>query len=65
MKIAASRQWKELEFKAGMRVKDVLETLRYHPASIALTSLNGTQSDENAELKDGDELIFVPSIGGG
>jgi sulfur carrier protein len=65
VKVAASREWKELEFKSGMRIKDVLRSLHFHPASIVAIRLNGVPSDENAELKDGDELIFVPAIGGG
>lgn len=65
VKLAAARQWQEIEFMEGMRVRDVVEKLKYHPASIALISLNGAAVGEDAELKDGDELVFVPSIGGG
>jgi sulfur carrier protein ThiS len=65
VKIAASKQWKKLEFRSGMKVKDILKTLHFHPASVAMMSLNGIPSDENAELKDGDELILVPAVGGG
>ncbi|MDI6884086.1 MAG: MoaD/ThiS family protein [Hadesarchaea archaeon] len=65
VKLAVARKWEEVEYRRGMRVKDLLDMLKYHPASIALISLNGTAADENAELKDGDEIILVPTLGGG
>jgi sulfur carrier protein ThiS len=65
VKVAAARDWTKVEFKEGMRVKDILEKLNYHPASVALTSLNGVAADENDSLKDGDEIIVVPTVGGG
>lgn len=65
VKLASARQWQEIEYKQGVRVRDILEELKYHPASIALVSLNGTHVDEDAELKDGDELVLVPTVGGG
>lgn len=65
VKLAAARQWQEIEYRGGMRVKDLLEKLKYHPASVALVSLNGTPVNEDAELKDGDEVVLVPTFGGG
>lgn len=65
VKLAAARDWMEIRFREGMRVTDVLVELRYHPASIALISLNGIPAGENAQLKDGDEMVLVPSVGGG
>ncbi len=65
VKIAAGREWKEIGYKEGMRVEDVLKELRYHPASIALIRLNGIPADKKSELKDGDELLLVPTVGGG
>ena len=60
-----ARDWMEIEFKKGKKNNDLFEKLKYHPASIALISLNGTSSDEDAELKDSDEVVLVPTIGGG
>jgi len=65
VKLASARQWQEIGYKQGVRVRDILEELKYHPASIALISLNGTPVSKDAELKDGDELILVPTVGGG
>ncbi len=65
VKIAAAREWKEMEYKEGMRVEDVLKELKYNPASIALIRLNGVPADKKSELKDGDELLLVPTVGGG
>lgn len=65
VKLAAAKRWQEIEFKQGMRVKNLLETLKYHPASVALVSLNGVPAEEDAEIKDGDEIVIVPTFGGG
>ena len=65
IRLAATRKWQEIDYRKDMRVKDIFRELRYHPASIALIILNGTPTDENAELKDGDELVLVPTVGGG
>lgn len=65
VKIAAGREWKGVRHKEGMKVEDVLKELKYHPASIALIRLNGVPADKNSELKDGDELLLVPAVGGG
>ncbi len=65
VKVAAANKWQEIEFRGEMLVKDLLETLKYHPASVALVNLNGIPVDENAKLHDGDEVIIVPTFGGG
>jgi len=65
VKLAAARQWQEIEYRKGMRVRDLIKELKYHPASIASVSLNGSPADNDTELKDGDELILVPLVGGG
>jgi len=65
VKIAAGKEWKEVEYKDGMRVEDVIKELKYHPASIALIRLNESPADKKSELKDGDELLLVPTVGGG
>ncbi|MEW6592925.1 MAG: MoaD/ThiS family protein [Candidatus Hadarchaeota archaeon] len=65
VKVAAARKWQEIEYKSGMRVADVLEMLKYHPASVAVINLNGLPVKEDAKLEDGDELIIVPTVGGG
>ncbi|MFH1821531.1 MAG: MoaD/ThiS family protein [Methanobacteriota archaeon] len=65
VKQASARQWQEVEYRQGLRVRNILEELKYHPASIALISLNGTPASKDAELKDGNELVLVPTVGGG
>jgi len=65
LKLAAAKEWQEIEYEQGMMVRDILEELKYHPASIALISLNGTPVSKDAETKDGDELVLVPTVGGG
>ncbi|MEM3420666.1 MAG: MoaD/ThiS family protein [Candidatus Hadarchaeum sp.] len=65
VQLAAASGWTELDFREGMRVIDVFEALKYHPASIALIYLNGTPVDENSPVKDGDEIVLVPLVGGG
>lgn len=65
VKLASARQWQEIGYKQGVRVRDILEELKYHPASIALISLNETPVSKDTELKDGDELVLVPTVGGG
>jgi len=64
VRIAASKQWREVEYQEGMKVRDVIERFRYHPAS-TIISLNGVPAEESKELKDGDELVLVPVVGGG
>ncbi|MFQ6129380.1 MAG: MoaD/ThiS family protein [Candidatus Hadarchaeaceae archaeon] len=65
VRLAAAKQWQEIEYRQGTRVRDILEELKYHPASIASVILNGTSVGEDVELKDGDELVLVPTVGGG
>jgi sulfur carrier protein ThiS len=65
VKVAAARKWQEIKYKSGMKVADVLEMLKYHPASVAVINLNGLPVKEDAKLKDGDELVVVPTVGGG
>lgn len=65
VKLATAKDWMEIGFKKGMKVDDLLKMLKYHPASIALISLNGMPAIEDAELKDGDEIVLVPALGGG
>jgi sulfur carrier protein ThiS len=65
VKLAAAKKWMELDFAEGMRIKDVIKLLNYHPSSIALVILNGLPAEEDASLKEGDEIIIVPAVGGG
>ncbi len=65
IKIAMAKEWTEIFFEKGMKVGDLLKKLKYHPSSIALISLNGIPTGENTELKDGDEIVLVPALGGG
>jgi len=47
-----------------MKVEDVLKKFKFHPAS-TLIRLNGLPADRDKKLKDGDELLFIPVVGGG
>jgi sulfur carrier protein ThiS len=64
VKIAMGKRWEEIRYEKGMRVRDVLKKFKYHPASV-LVKLNGLSADVDEELEDGDELIFIPVVGGG
>ena len=65
MRLAASSQWKEVELADGVRVKDLLEKFKYHPASLALISVNGVPASTETQLRDGDEVVLVPIVDGG
>jgi sulfur carrier protein ThiS len=65
VRLAAAASWSEVEYRPGMRVKDIFEILKYHPASIGHISVNGFPAGEDAELRDGDEVILVPVLDGG
>lgn len=65
VRLAAGSSWKEVEYRDGMRVGDVLKILKYHPASIAHVRVNNFPATEETSLKDGDEVIIVPLVGGG
>jgi len=64
VKIATSKLWKEIGYEEGMKVGDVLKKFKFHPAS-TLVRLNGLPVGEDKRLKDGDELLFIPVVGGG
>lgn len=62
--LSSCDEGRKLEYRAGMRVKDILEKYKYHPSSVS-KFINGLVADDDDELKDGDELLIVPMIGGG
>lgn len=64
VKISHTDRGREVKYKKGMRVKDVLEMFNYHPAS-TLKFVNGLAAEDEKVLKDGDELILVSVSGGG
>lgn len=65
VRLAAASSWSEVEYREGMRVRDVLEQLRYHPASIGHIQVNGFPASEETPLRDGDEIVLVPLVDGG
>jgi len=58
----------EIQNDDNMRVADVIDVLKMWFPGISLgelTLVNGKKSDTETKLKDMDELMFIPSIGGG
>lgn len=64
VKLSHTDRGREVEYKKGMRVKDVLGKFNYHPAS-TLKFVNGLAAEDDKVLKDGDELVLVSVSGGG
>lgn len=67
VKFGLSDKGVELEFREGMKVKDALQRLKYTPLFYAPLQkfVNGSPAEDDKELKDGDELVIVPIVGGG
>ncbi|MFN4133289.1 MAG: MoaD/ThiS family protein [Candidatus Hadarchaeales archaeon] len=65
VRIAASRESKKVEIPAGARVRDLIEKLKYNLASIALIHVNGNPATAETALRDGDEIVLVPTVDGG
>ena len=58
----------EIQSEENMRVVDVIGVLEMWFPEISLGEIalvNGKKSDTETKLKDMDELMFIPSIGGG
>jgi len=67
-KLETSLDKYEIQSDENMRVADVIDVLKMWFPKISLgeiTLVNGKKSDIETKLKDMDELMFVPSIGGG
>jgi sulfur carrier protein ThiS len=64
VKVSQTDRGREVKYKKGMRVRDILDMFNYHPAS-TLKFVNGLATDDDQMLKDGDELILVSIPGGG
>lgn len=64
VKISHTDRGREVEYKKGMRVRDILDMFNYHPAS-TLKFVNGLAAEDDRILKDGDELVLVSVSGGG
>jgi len=60
-----------LELEPGARAVDVWASLREKHAGLAshekppMTAINETYVQPDAELHDGDELVFIPPVAGG
>ncbi|MEM3402156.1 MAG: MoaD/ThiS family protein [Candidatus Hadarchaeales archaeon] len=65
VRLAASKGWEEVEIGDGAMVRDLMEKLKYHPASIALINVNGVPATAETVLKSGDEIVLVPTVDGG
>ena len=55
---------KELEWKKGMLVKDVLREVGFNTES-AIAKLNGRVALEDENVKDGDYVEVIPVVSGG
>jgi len=67
VKFGLSDKGVELEFREGMKVKDALQRLNRTPLFYAPLHkfVNESPAEDDKELKDGDELVIVPMVGGG
>ncbi len=64
VKLSHTDRGREVGYKKGMKVSDVLDMFNYHPAS-TLKFVNGLAAEDDKVLKDGDELVLVSVSGGG
>lgn len=61
----------EVTLEVGARAADVWQTLRSQHAALAaydrppLTAINESYASPETELRDGDELAFIPPVAGG
>ncbi|AEC52715.1 sulfur carrier protein ThiS [Pyrococcus sp. NA2] len=55
---------KEIEWREGMRVKDVLREVGFNTES-AIAKVNGKVALEEKEVKDGDFIEVIPVVSGG
>jgi sulfur carrier protein ThiS len=64
IKLAPGREIRRVEWREGLRVKDVFDEAgwTYHSVHVFV---NGIAAEGDKELKDGDELVLVPIAGGG
>ncbi len=55
---------KEIEWRKGMTIKDVLHELGFNTES-AIARLNGRVALEDERVKDGDYVEVIPVVSGG
>nr|CCE70540.1 TPA: sulfur carrier protein ThiS [Pyrococcus abyssi GE5] len=55
---------KEIEWREGMKVKDVLRAVGFNTES-AIAKVNGKVALEDKEVKDGDFVEVIPVVSGG
>ncbi len=55
---------KEMEWKKGMKVADVLHKMGFNTES-AIAKLNGRVALEDENVKDGDYVEVIPVVSGG
>ncbi len=55
----------KINYKQGMKVKDVMEMLKIPKSEVKIIFVNGAHADLDTELKDGDRIGLFPAIGGG
>lgn len=54
-----------MEFPDGATVLDVAKKLQIEPEEISIAMINGTSSELDTVLKEGDTLVLFPPVGGG
>ncbi|ASJ17074.1 thiamine biosynthesis protein ThiS [Thermococcus chitonophagus] len=55
---------KEIEWRKGMKVRDVLREVGFNTES-AIAKVNGKVALEDKEVKDGDFVEVIPVVSGG
>jgi sulfur carrier protein len=55
---------RELEFREGLKVKDILKLVGFNTES-AIAKVNGKVALEDAKIKDGDYVEVIPVVSGG
>ncbi|KXB02345.1 hypothetical protein AKJ44_00715 [candidate division MSBL1 archaeon SCGC-AAA261F17] len=64
VKLTPKKEVKKLEWREGLTVEDILRESKWTSSSVR-TLVDGVPVSKEKELKDGDELILIPIVGGG
>lgn len=64
VKLTPKKEVKKLEWKKGLTVEDILRESKWTSSSVR-TLVDGVPVSKDRKLKDGDELVLIPIVGGG
>lgn len=64
VKLTPKKEVKKVEWKEGIKVEDVLDESRWTFSSVNVF-VNGVIAGKDKKLRDGDEVVLVPIVGGG